>query len=139
MGILATKGAQSIMIDYQQGEPTGISFKIEVRGVPVAFSLPCNIEGAFKAMQRMNIAPRYQTKDQSKRTAWRILKTWIEAQMALIECGQAEVAEVFLPYMIVGHNRQTLFQRFQQNPQRMLTAGDEESNVVEGNFLVSGE
>jgi hypothetical protein len=139
MGILAAKGAQSIMMDYQRGEPVALSFKITVGGQEVDFRLPCNIGGVLKAMQRMNIPPHYANEEQAKRTAWRIVKTWVEAQMALIECGQAEIAEVFLPYAITATG-QTLFQRIQQNPARMLGAGEPDaSNVVEGRFLASGE
>lgn len=138
MGLLAMKGAQSIMIDYKSGEPVALSFKITVNGQEVGFRLPCNVEGAFKAMRRMNIPPRYANEDQAKRTAWRIVKTWVEAQMALVECGQAEMAEVFLPYAITGTG-QTLFQRIQQNPARLLATGDDEGdNVIQGRFLASG-
>lgn len=140
MALLAMKGAQAIMIDYKGGEPIGLSFKITVNEQIVAFRLPCNIEGAFKAMQRMKIPPRYVSEEQAKRTAWRIIKTWVEAQMAIIDCGQAEMAEVFLPYAITSGG-QTLFQRIQQNPNRLLAAGDgeqSESNVVEGRFLAGG-
>jgi hypothetical protein len=90
-------------------------------------------------MQRMNIPPRFREKVQAKRTAWRIVKVWVEAQMAIIDCGQAEMAEVFLPYAIT-ETGQTLFQRIQQNPKYLLGAGasEGESNVVEGRFA-SGE
>lgn len=134
MGILASKHAQAIMIEYERGEPTGLSFKLTVKEQEVFFKLPCNVDGAFAAMQRMNLPPRYVNKNQAKRTAWRIVKNWVEAQMAIIDCGQAEMAEIFLPYAITN-NGQTFFQRMQQNPNRLLAAGDPESeepsNVID--------
>lgn len=135
MGLLAVKGAQAIMIDYDKGEPVGLSFKIAVGGQEIFFRLPCNIDGAYKAMQRLKIPLRYVNLEQAKRTAWRIIKAWIEAQMAIIDCGQAQMAEVFLPYAITSTG-QTLFQRIQTDPARLLMAGDFEpkSNVVEGRF-----
>src|SRR5262245_61084276 len=135
MGLLAVKGAQAIMIDYDQAEPIGISFKITIKGQEIFFKLPCNIDGAYEAMQRMKIPPRYVNKDQAKRTAWRIIKAWVEAQMAIIDCGQAEMAEVFLPYALTSTG-QTLFQRIQKDPARLLTAGEPEpeSNLIEGRF-----
>jgi hypothetical protein len=30
--------------------------------------------------------------------AWRIVKDWTEAQLAMTECGLADTAQVFLPY-----------------------------------------
>lgn len=50
--ILAVKGATSVSIDYMDGEPVALSFKIEVRGWDVAFRLPCNWKGVEKALQR---------------------------------------------------------------------------------------
>lgn len=45
--------------------------------------------------------PRIKTSlDQAERTAWRCLKDWVEAQMALIEIGMVSIDQVFLPYVI---------------------------------------
>lgn len=138
MGMLAAKGVKSINIDYSNGEPTGLSFMIEIKSRPVYFRLPCNYEGAERALRRTTPA-RYHTTDQAKRVAWRIVKDWVEAQLAIIECGQAEMAEVFLAYAIT-ENGQTLFQRMTQDPSRLLTEGDTGAgNVIEGRFLASGE
>ena len=43
------------------------------------------------------------------RVAWRILKDWVEAQLALIETGMVSVEQVFLPYCQSG-NGETLFE-----------------------------
>ena len=137
MGMLAAKGVKSINIDYNNGEPTGLSFMIEIKSRPVYFSLPCNYEGAERALRRTAPA-RYHTPDQAKRVAWRIVKDWVEAQLAIIECGQAEMAEVFLAYAIT-ETGQTLFQRMTQDPSRLLTDGSEQGYVIEGRFLASGE
>lgn len=142
MGLLAMKGAQSIMIDYRDGEPVGLAFRITVNAREIAFKLPCNVEGAHRAMARMNIAPRYQNKDQARRTAWRIVKNWVEAQMAIIDCGQAEMAEVFLPYAIT-ETGQTLFQRIQENPNRLLGSGSDDEtradNVIDMRRIAGSE
>lgn len=138
MGLLATKGAKSINIDYINGEPVALWFKIAVRDMDISYRLPCNFEGAQRALRR-TAPPRYHTLAQAKRTAWRIIKDWVEAQLAFIECEQAEMAEVFLPYAIVASG-QTLFQQMKVNPNRLLTAGDEpprEDNVIEGHFIES--
>jgi hypothetical protein len=143
VGILAAKGAQSIMMDYRDGRPIGIAFKINIGGIDAGFRLPCDVDGAFKAMQRNHKIPnRYKTKEQSERVAWRILKDWVEAQMAIIECGQAELHQVFLHCLIVGATGQTLFQKFQEDPRRLLSSGEpqkDQDNVIEGRFYASGE
>ena len=46
---------------------------------------------------------------QAERTAWRNVRDWIMAQMAIIEAGQVEMEEVFLPYLTDRQGR-TLYQ-----------------------------
>jgi hypothetical protein len=66
------------------------------------------------------IARTYCNQQQATRTAWRILKGWIEAQMAIIEAGLASLAEVFLPYALLKDGR-TLFDHFRSDKTRLLT------------------
>lgn len=40
-------------------------------------------------------------RQQAQRVAWRILKTWVQAQMAIIETGMVSAEEVFLPYIMI--------------------------------------
>ncbi len=141
MGLLVAKGAKSINMDYKDGEPVALAFVIAARGVDVAFRLPCNVDGVRSALNRTS--RRSVDMAQAKRVAWRIIKHWLEAQLAIVECGQAEMAEVFLPYAIIADTNQTLFQRFNENPMlitgqsaRMLTSGD---SVVDGEIVDAGE
>jgi hypothetical protein len=48
------------------------------------------------------------------RRSWRICKTWLEAQITLINLEQAKIEEVFLPYLIMPGNK-TLFETMEQN------------------------
>lgn len=121
-GLLAAKGAKSINIDYQNGGPIALYFKIEVNCQEVIFRLPCNSDGVEKAMNKdRSIPPRYKNREQAKCVAWRIVKDWVEAQLAIIESGQAELAEVFLPYAVIVSTGQTLFERMKAEPTRLLT------------------
>jgi len=73
-------------------------------------------------MQRDNKIPRAnKTFEQAERTAWRIIKDWVEAQMAIVAAGQAVMEEVFLPYVILPATNQTLFQVFTENSQQLLS------------------
>ena len=38
----------------------------------------------------------------ARRVGWRILKDWIEAQMALLETEMVEFDQVFLAYMVIN-------------------------------------
>lgn len=124
---LAAHGADAIGITYAAKKPTGLTFRIETVHGQRQFSLPVNVDGTYKALVNANraghIAPRYAERDQAERVAWRVLKDWLEAQLALIEAGVADMAEVMLPYLHVGDNGLTLYRAFVENERRALTAG----------------
>ncbi|HEX8506914.1 MAG TPA: hypothetical protein VF630_16230 [Hymenobacter sp.] len=109
-GILAKAGCRKIVTDYdEQGEPSALTFMVPMQERPVYFALPCNREGVLKAMTRDRKVPRSAcTPAQAQRVAWRIIKDWCEAQLAIIEAGQAQLAEVFLPYAVTADGH-TLF------------------------------
>ena len=68
----------------------------------VGFALPCNIDAAFVKLteQRIMVTSLESRRQQAIRTSWRILKDWVEAQMALLETGMVTMDEIFLPYML---------------------------------------
>ena len=93
---LVVAGARSFLSDYDDnGIMCAISFKFN----NVYFRLPINIDGVYNAMvDDRNIQRRFKTYEQASRVAWRIIKDWVEAQVAIIQAGQAEMTQVFLPY-----------------------------------------
>lgn len=123
--ILAKGGAKSVSIDYNDnGEPDALQFAIIYLESPVYFRLPCNVEGVYTALRGAKGVPySKQNKEQARRVAWRIIKDWVEAQLAIVQSRQAQLAEVFLPY-VVAENGQTMFQAFTESKQKQLTAGN---------------
>lgn len=108
-GALASHGARKIMVDFdEQGQPEGIAFGIETPGGPRAFNLPANVEGVRAVFAQQKVKPQ---EGQAERTAWRNIRDWVMAQMAIIEAGQVTVEEVFLPYLTDGRGR-TLYQLY---------------------------
>lgn len=86
---------------YENKLPVGLTFGLAINGKFIAFKLPANYQGVLRAMQKSNRIPKRKcTQEQALRVSWRIVKTWVEAQKALIEAEQAQVAEIFLPYAI---------------------------------------
>jgi hypothetical protein len=72
-------------------------------------------------MKKSSRVPRsLQTEEQALRVGWRILKVWVEAQMAIVEAELATVAEVFLPYAVTRNGR-TLYNHLQQDNTLLLT------------------
>lgn len=99
---LVSHGAIKIVCDYEGVIPVDLTFCLPLNGKLVAFSLPANYEGVFQVINNNSRIPKkLRTKEQALRVSWRILKDWVEAQMALIDAQLADIAEVFLPYSII--------------------------------------
>lgn len=107
---LARHGARKIMVDYDgDGHPVGITFGIETPDGPRGFLLPANVDGVKEVFSRQKVrAPE----EQAERTAWRNIRDWIMAQMAIVEAGQVEIQEVFFPYLTDGKGH-TVYQLYQ--------------------------
>ena len=121
-GALASHGARQIMVNYDgAGQPVGLLFGIETPDGPRGFCLPANVEGVRAVFDRQKgKAPP----GQAERTAWRNVRDWVLAQMAIIEAGQVQLDEVFLPYL-TDNRGQTLYQLY-QGGQLALGSGEED-------------
>lgn len=115
--ILMKHKARSIMKDYDGESIIGLSFLIDtgVRQVPVR--LPVRIDECFEVLKkekknssRSNIKA---TREQAERVAWRILKDWVEAQMALLDIQMVRFEEIFLPY-IETQNGRTIYEQLEE-------------------------
>lgn len=115
--ILMKHQAKSIMKNYEGESITSLSFLIDTRYAQVPIKLPAKVDECMKVLQREKKSnPKKQikaTREQAERVAWRILKDWVEAQMALLDIEMAKCEEVFMPY-IVGRNGQTLFEKLEE-------------------------
>lgn len=129
MGLLAGAGAQKLQVDYQAGQPVGIQFLIATRFGDRGFQLPANVDRVWKVLSRQyeqgRVQRRFTTKEQAARVAWRIVKDWLEVQLALIEAGMVDLEEVFLPYLLDDQSGQTLYQLMQGRQFRALPPGKE--------------
>ena len=102
---LVERGANKIVVDYENALPVALTFQLIHNSKPILFSLPANIEGVHGCLIKQKVYKKYQTKEQAARTAWRILKVWIEAQIAIIDAEIVTPAQVFLPYAITKSGR----------------------------------
>lgn len=113
--------ASAVMSEYEGGVLARLSFRVTTIHGEHAFQLPANIDGVFKAMQRDHRVPRsLKTREQAARVAWRIIKDWVEAQLAIIEADMATLPQVFLPYMQIGPD-ETVYSRFEKQGFPALT------------------
>lgn len=96
--LLAKAGASAIMIEYEQGEPQSLAFQL--RGM--SYRLPCRAAAVGKILERQRVEPRYRKPEHVRSVAWRILKAWCEAQLAIIESSMVNADEVFMPYRLMS-------------------------------------
>ena len=115
--ILMRHKAKSIMKNYDGESITGLSFLIDTGAQQIPVRLPVNVDECLEVMKReKKDSPRSNikaTREQAERVAWRILKDWVEAQMALLDIEMVRFEEIFLPY-IETDNGQTIFQRLEE-------------------------
>lgn len=85
--ILVKGKAQSVLTEYDtSGEPTHIAFRINTPQGTIHYRLPANADGVLRVLKRTKNVPRNsQNIEQARRVAWRIVKDWVAAQMAIIE------------------------------------------------------
>jgi hypothetical protein len=119
--ILVKGGATKIVTDFSNGLPSAVTFCLDVNGSMVGFSLPANYSGVLQSMKKDKKVPhRLCTDAQALRVSWRIVKDWVEAQMAIVEARLADVAEVFLPYAITKQGT-TLYKEIQNGGMKLLS------------------
>lgn len=127
---LSMRGAEAVTIEYGEfGRIDAVLFSIRIAGQRVNYRLPCKVDGVLTAMKRDRKVPRtLQNREHAESVAWRIVKDWCEAQLALVQAEQASLAEVFLPFAM-AKNGVTVFQMFETQIARgLLTAGDSDGD-----------
>ena len=118
---LVNHGAQMVLKEYDpQGVVSHVSFKIPVNGELVPFRLPCNTDGILRCLETSPKVPRrLRTREQAARVGWRVVKDWIQAQLAIVDAEMAAMEETFLPYAQLSDGR-TLYEKFSGGPALML-------------------
>ena len=118
-GQLVKHGAKKIMQDYDDaGHIVALSFLIDTPAGPRGIRLPANVDAVHKVLEKQKVRC---DREQAERVAWRIVKDWVEAQMAILESEMVQMDEIFLPYM-VGAGGQTFFEAYRNN--QLLLEGD---------------
>ena len=118
-GQLVRPGARKIMQEYDSAwRITALAFQVDTPMGTRGIRLPANVEAVHAVLTRQKVKC---DRAQAERVAWRIVKDWVEAQMAILESEMVQMDEIFLPYMIDGKG-QTLFQAYRNN--QLLLSGE---------------
>lgn len=123
--MLAKAGASKIMTEYDDtGNIVALSFQLKIADDFIAFNLPTDWRPVETVLLQQRVVPAYRAEEQARRTAWRITKDWIDAQLAIIETRMVTTAQVFLPYAVTNSG-DTLYQHIAKNNQLLLGGGNE--------------
>jgi len=129
--ILSMHGATAVMTEYdkEDGAVTALSFKVQLNDKQLGFRLPCSWEPVLRVLTEQWRAGKLKQNGskapdrlQAVRVAWRIVKDWVEAQMALVETQMVETHDVFLPYLVLPNDK-TLAENLKTNPNFLLGDG----------------
>lgn len=136
---LVRHGAKSVLANYtNDGKIEALSFQIATpEGSLMAIRLPCDAKPVYEVLKQQyhdgKISRSYVDEHQALRVAWRIVKYWVEAQMALLETQMVKMEQIFLPYAIV-RNGKTLFESMKENKFTLLDAKIE-SGAISGEVI----
>lgn len=107
--------ATAVMSEYSaDGILTHISFRLDTPHGPMSFRLPANVDGVYQALKKERKCKVARTREQAAKVAWRIVKDWVEAQIAIIQAEMATPAQVFLPYAQDAKTGKTLYEVIQE-------------------------
>lgn len=146
--ILRAHHARTVTEVYDKGKIIGLEFVYETGWGPRPFLLPAKPDVVLRLMvERRNegkdtwsqhyidapwiVEEKYRRRDhavpqsmidQAERTAWRTIKDWVEAQMALMATRQVSFEQIFLPYALVDDGNRTMFDVYTDS-QKALASG----------------
>jgi len=130
--LLAQAGADAVAVLYKDKQPAGLAFSLSTPHGNRDFTLPVNVDGVHRLLSEMDYGPNsrpvrtnvYRTREHAAAVAWRVIKDWLEAQLALIDAEMATLTEIMLPYLQIEPGR-TLWQAYQDNERKALEAGSD--------------
>ena len=138
--LLIRVGISTVSMDYApDGSINGVTFSVRIETRTVPIRVPVDVDAAWNALwmdyvgkDRLsndgtaiwNNSAKRKTKkmfrDQAQRTAWKLMQDWIEVQISLIQMKQADLLQVFLPY--VWNGDQTFYHRLKASQFKALEA-----------------
>jgi len=98
-------GVAEISHQLEEGKVIGFRFTMLLHGKPLIFQLPVRTSRVVKQLvDRRRKPPRPAEmpaiEKKAERIAWRQTLRWMEAQLAMVDTGLADLAEVFMPYLL---------------------------------------
>lgn len=113
---------------YDNGNVTGIVFQINHNGMPLTFKLAARTQAIEALMlsgfKRMRKDTDARVKDQSRRTAWKIVSDSVAVKVAEIMIEGRNTIEAFLSSVYNMQKDQTLFEQIEAGKFKALKSGE---------------
>ena len=109
--MLVKHGATRIAVDYADDAATGLTFSLPTPHGVRLFSLPVDVDAMQVLLSTMKptgggiSVATLRSRAHAERVAWRVMKDWLAAQLALIQTRMATLDQVMLPYLHVDAER----------------------------------
>lgn len=97
--LLVKAGARGVAQEYEGGHVKALTFAIQAGRATLTYILPINPDRVGLVMKRQRVKGEFLKPDQYERVAWRIVRDWIAAQLAIIETEMVSLPQVMLPYL----------------------------------------
>jgi hypothetical protein len=120
IAMLSGAKVSAVMQEFDgAGCVTAICFRSRTEFGEMAFRLPADVLRTQQILideyKKGNLRRGFSNDSgHARNVAWRILRTWIEAQIALIQIGLVKVEQVFLPYA-QNEKGETLYEALQKS------------------------
>jgi hypothetical protein len=130
--ILAAAGADSVSVSYDNGQPAGLSFTLNTPHGLRAFTLPVDVPAMHAVLRTTDFSSlkvsrarlnQLTGREHAANVAWRVIKDWLEANLALIAAQMATIDVAMLSYLMVDGSR-ALWQAYRDRESALeLTTG----------------
>lgn len=98
--LLVGAGARGVAFEYGEADTIiGMRFAMPTPYGLRTFRLPINAQGVEETLEEQKVSRSLRTPEHAEKVAWRIIKDWIEAQLAIIQSRMVTLDEVMFPYM----------------------------------------
>lgn len=131
--LLAAHGARRISVDYDSsGVPSALDFVLATPHGQRGFSIPVDVDRMERLLRREDTAGRLKSgskaartsRAQAERVVWRVMKTWLEAQLALVSAEMIDVDQALLAFLQIDASGRTLYQAYKERETLALDPGN---------------
>ena len=135
LDLLAEAGADHVSIELRDKEPVGVVFTLDTAGGRRDFVLPVDGDAMYARLGKARAMGEFASlhasvarlnqitsRANALNVAWRVVRDWLEAQLALIQAGMANLDQVMLPYLEVEPG-ESLYDRYLAREGRIALEG----------------